>query len=185
MKIKYSRIGFTDDFEAHITVANDENLPVFTNICKENNIKVITISNFNKNNKLASIHKMTSHVFEAASYFKALADTNYLADILESNGVTVLRVKIETPLPCPYPNNVLYYETHFTVPKGSNNKLPWSYNWDSDKYMITYRSSPASERIFIKEAAIFEEQLPFEVLSKHTEACIYDTNIRLDDGWIK
>ena len=187
-------------YEIHVTVNNSDN---FVSDCYELGIKPIIIDM----GEGVPVHVMTSATVKGNDA-SAFATANSFADAFRAMGYDVLRIKIETVPwhPCAtHPTDDQYFETHFAV------KLPCDETWlnhiarfcdlhysknvlkkgDNSVQMLTYRSNnwkDVNSEKFQYHVSVIEEILNlygFKLKKTIVEFALYDTNVRMDDTWLK
>lgn len=185
-------------YEIHVTVNHSEN---FVNDCYELGIKPIIIDM----GEDVPVHVMTSATIKGNDA-SAFATANGFADAFRDRGYEVLRIKIETVPwhPCAsHPTVDQYFETHFAIKLPCDESrlkhmaeqlnLHYSKNilkkGDVSVQMLTYRSSKIMDAEQFQEIvdrtkqALMDNGFKFE--KTIVEFALYDTNVKLDDKWLK
>jgi len=184
-------------YEIHITVEYSDN---FVTDCYELGLKPIIIDMGDN----IPPHSMTSSSIKGGSDDMIYATALNQADLFKSKGYIVTRIKIETVPWHPKAlnrNNDQYFETHFAIkfPYNSERLKLWSANLGlhysrnklkRDNYlvqMLTYRTYENLEK-YEKNVNRIKKLLTedgFEIDKVINEFALYDTNIELDDLWLK
>lgn len=186
-------------FEIHVTVISDD-IEKFKKDCNELNVKPIVIQTQNKADFANQV--MTSAKYEADDFTLSL---NELLSNLKKLRYNVIRAKVEKQPENSQDPRFIYYESHIRIrlPKNydksllehlcqnrdfhlSRNLFKRDSDWDYQ--MITFRTYDAPLFCFkctIKNMTKALEDLNLQYDKIEIEECIYDSNIHVDDAWLK
>lgn len=154
-------------FEIHIT--GDEKI---NDVLTVLGIKNIIVDLYSPDMKLLKTEYMSSFVKEYESFEECYKRVYELVRVLVLQGIAIYRIKIESPYCKQYLNNALYIESHF---RSENNQYPISINRKSKKVIGTDRTYNKAEYPKFKE----------KWKDAEVELCLFDTNSKQDDKWLK
>ena len=127
-----------ESFEIHIT--GDESIIV---AAEQLGVKAITIELLKPDYSFFRMEYMTSQVMKFNNFQECKSRVDDLVDSLIKKGVSIKRVKIESPILEHYKNIALYLETHFPTPPAcfltEDAKLPISRNTKKKTFLSTDR----------------------------------------------
>ncbi len=155
----------TEPFEIHIT--GDESIIV---AAEQLGVKAITIELLKPDYSFFRMEYMTSQVMKFNNFQECKSRVDDLVDSLIKKGVSIKRVKIESPILEHYKNIALYLETHFPT---QDAKLPISRNTKKKTFLST-------DRIYTKDK--WDAFVEF-YKGKELELALYDTNPNEDLDW--
>ena len=186
-------------FEIHLTVQNIGILK-FIDDCKEFGLKPILIEI--ENNSIIVEQLMTSFKDERYHYFPSLVKQR---NFLLSLGYTILREKVEIKPGLKKHSEHTYYESHLRLklPKNFNRTILELFSQKNDLHlsknlfkrdeffdfqMITYRKNDMDIDSFINQIEKFKNDLDrLNIIYDkiEIEECVYDSNISVDNSWLK
>ena len=155
-----------ETFEIHIT--GDESI---ITVAKDLKIKTIVVDLLTPKRESLRHEYMTSLVYKAESYPICKTYVDDLVDQLESHGVQIKRVKIESPIYDHYIKDSLYIESHFPA---TDWQYPVSRNIKKQFKLATDREYDVNQ--YHSFMNLHE--------GKEFELCLYDTNTHEDMDWI-
>lgn len=191
-------------FEIHVTVETAY-ITEFINNCDRLGLKPLIIETQNGSEFGNQI--MTSNVWTGESYEERLAWT---VKGLEEAGYKIIRKKVEIQPEETKHKDFLYYETHFRikVPKNPDpvamsllNSKCKTFNWYLSKNLlkrsnIEFNYLILTRRTYGMSLDVFKavdvegmkttlNNLEIEFDKVEIEECIYDSNVSIDDSWLK
>lgn len=155
-----------ESFEIHIT--GDESIIV---AAEQLGVKAITIELLKPDFSFFRMEYMTSQVMKLNNFQECKSRVDDLVNSLMEKGVSIKRVKIESPILEHYKNIALYLETHFTTQEA---KLPISRNTKKKTFLAT-------DRTYAKDK--WDDFVRF-YKGKELELALYDTNPNEDSDWL-
>lgn len=199
-------------FEIHCTCEKENfNPDEFKKDCATIGVKAVQVVL----DGLNCTHSMTSATIDVPHSSDALLIAKKTAEDMNQLGYNVQRIKIETTpdfhlvpkeISDVFPRGC-YFESHIKVQvqngyyetlKNALSKSQWhlssnSYKKNSDEhiiFMITYRKHSGTHSEFVSEVDAFIEShnhsIGYKINPKYiTEFAIYDSNIHMDDEWLR
>lgn len=152
-------------FEVHIT-GNEAIHEASSKI----GIKTISVNLLTREATVLRTEHMTSQIFHESNLHECVKNVFKLCSFLENSGVSIFRIKIESPFYKHYENQSLYMESHF---ESNDFKYPTSRNARKTTLLATDRTYDRS-----KYSA-------FQTFHSNSdiELCLLDSDINEDADW--
>lgn len=157
-------------FEIHITGTRN----IHEIAARYNGHKTIAVELFRKDGSFLRAEHMTSFIMKfdgENNYETCKSQVLSIAEQYRTDGASIWRVKIESPLYKRYEKQSLYMESHFPA---TDFEHPLSRNQKKLKFLATDRTYDQNEY------SIFAETYK----DKELELCLYDDNIHEDKDWL-
>lgn len=152
-------------FEVHIT--GDKSI---IEKAAELGLKTISVHLLRPDRTHFRTEHMTSHIMRCKSYIDCKRDVDSYVKVLESRGVSIIRVKIESPYYEHYRTQSLYMESHF---EAEGTRYPISQNARKATFLATDREYNLSRYNKFRE----------KYKGKELELALYDTDVNEDKDW--
>ncbi len=153
-------------FEVHIT--GNESIH---DVARSFNHKTIAIDLLKPDGEVLREEHMTSLLLKAENYATVKAEVDQIVENYALNGVSIIRVKIESPYYEHYVNQSLYMESHFV---SNDFKFATSRNQKKTTLLATDRCWHINQYVnFMKNNSEHELEL-----------CLFDNNPYEDGDWL-
>lgn len=173
------------NFEVHITVSRQPNIDL-DEVAKITRLSLIDIDLMN-HQATTRFQPMFSFKLNNTNYTNVRVISSYYTKQLETLGLSVVRLKIESDL--GNRNSCLYFERHIKI-----NPLGLDFlTVDKERYNARLSTNLVKGSVFITQRSqsvpVTDELLEFlhynsvQVLKVEDEKVLYDSNLELDAGW--